>query len=749
MSRKAHLRTNLTAGSVVAGVLLAASAAAPAWAQSAPAGATNATSAAQATPADDAVTVDEIVVTGNKFGTSNDKAPVAVTALSPEVLTQARIQSLADVAQRAPSLNYSSSGGFAIAYIRGVGSNFSLAGLESAVATYVDGVYQQRQAGAVLDLVDVESVSVLKGPQGTLYGRNATGGAILLQTANPTYTFGGFVGAEAGNFEQKKVEGAINIPLSDTLSIRLAGRHRENGDYVTNVPGGAGRGAQTADYLRAKIRWNPTDQFQAIYGIEFGNSRSTTYSAKQLLDAPNCLVCSVLGAQRPGLLTDDFYTSSITDDVFNHNKFVAQTLTLGYTNDHFALTSITGYRDQDYEYVNDQDQTVPKYFSSHFTESGPTLFTDNYLRTTFDGPLNALVGFTYLRERNDQVGTYSGIQFGSLVAVNGNDIQIDSKSIYAELTYDFGNGFKLSGGARYNKDEKSIDVSNNADAIAALRTIASFTNSADFSNVTPRAVFSYENGGSYYYASYNRGARSGGFSSPLIAPGIAVDPETLDIFEVGGKNRLFDDRLRMNYAAFYGIYKDIQIQVVDAAFGTVRLQNAAEGKVYGAEFEGTFAVTPAFKINGGVTWLGNEFSDFKNAAVFVPKTAGAGLATGSADLSGTPLNRSPEWSGFVSADYTMDLSRGFSLKAAASARFTSSFNFTPGAGGPLGMDRQDGYTLVDASLTLTTPDDVDLGVFVQNLFEEEYATQRSTAAYGSVEFASMPRSYGVRVTKRF
>ncbi len=181
----------------------------------------------------------------------------------------------------------------------------------------------------------------------------------------------------------------------------------------------------------------------------------------------------------------------------------------------------------------------------------------------------------------------------------------------------------------------------------------------------------------------------------------------------------------------------------------MRLQNAAEGKVYGAEIEGSFAVTPAFNLTGGVTYLGNEFSDFKNATVFVPRTTGAGFANGAADLTGTPLNRAPEWSGFIAGDYTVDLSEGWSLRAAASAKFTSSFNFTPGAGGPLGLDRQGGYTLVDANLTLSTPAGVDLGFFAQNIFEKEYTTHHSTAAYGAVEYVSMPRTYGVRVMKRF
>ncbi len=550
MNRKAYLRTS--AGlSLIAGFLLAASA------NSAFANAVEATQQVQPdptqqAPVDQATAVDEIVVTGTKFGARNEKAPVAVTALSPEVPTQARIQSLADVSQRAPSVNYSSSAGFALAYIRGVGSNFSLAGLESAVATYVDGVYIQRQAGAVLDLVDVESVQVLRGPQGTLYGRNATGGAFLLQTANPTYTFGGFVSAEAGNIEQRKFEGAINIPLSDTLSFRFAGARRENGDYITNLPDGRRYGEQENSFLRAKVRWDPTEQLRIIYGVEWGDTHSTARAGKQLLSAPNCLVCAVLGAQPAAAQSNDFYTST-TSPVYNDSDYISQNLNLTYTGEKFTFTSITGYRDQDVEYLNDQDQQTPQYFDGLFTESGPTLYSDNYLRTTFSGPLNALVGATFLRERNMQVGVYSGIQFGALVPVNANDVQIDSSSVYAELTYDFGNGFKLSGGARYNKDEKTIDTTNNADAVVALGTTAAFRSQADFSTVTPRVVLSYETDSAYYYASYNRGARSGGFSSPIIAPSTAVEPETLDNFEVGGKSRLLDSRLRLKNAAVYGI----------------------------------------------------------------------------------------------------------------------------------------------------------------------------------------------------
>jgi len=711
----------------------------------------SAAQAQTAAPANASVTTDEdIVVVANKLGAVTERLPISVTTISAAQIAQDRLQTIQDVQGRTPSLVFDTSSVFAQPYIRGMGSNFSLAGLETAVATYVDGVYQQRQAGAVLDLVDLSSVQVLKGPQGTLYGRNATGGVILLQTADPTDKFEGSVMGEYGRFDQARVQAVFNVPITDTLAIRVAGQHQRNDGYIRDLNTGGKRGDGKKTYLRAKVQWSPTDAFTLTYGIEYSRSRSTAYSERQILPAPFCLACSIYGVEP----SENFYESTNSDDQFFKVRYVAQTLRLSYEADDFTVDSITGYRDQNVHYINDQDFTGPDFFSSNVREKGPTLTNDTYLRTRFSSPLNVLVGFSFERERDKQTALLVGDAFGGLVPRNFNNVHIDSFSIYGEGTYEIMPGLKFTAGARFNQDRKRITVENNDDAVLALGGVAEGVARRRFRNVTPRALLSYEDADGFYYASYNRGARSGGFGSPIIALTPAVKPETLDNFEIGAKNRFLDGRLRTTAALFYGVYKDIQIQIVDSTTGSVVLQNAARGKVSGAEFDARLAVTPAFNLSGGVTYLDNKFKRYRDGAIFLPvyddDGAPVGIISGSADLSGTRLPRSPRWSGYAAADYTFTFSNDWSLRAATVARMTSSYLFSAGAGGPLGIDRQKGYTIVDATLDFISPDEkTDIGLFVKNAFGTHFVTQALTGTFGAFVAPPMPSSYGIRFSQKF
>ncbi|WP_172808099.1 TonB-dependent receptor [Croceicoccus mobilis] len=720
----------------------------------------------------------EIVVTGaNKFGQDLDRAAVAATSVDAEQLDAYRITSVQDVAVRVPSLVYNNPSNFAQAFIRGLGSNFSLGGLESAVATYVDGVYLQRQNGAAIDLVDLSGVQVLKGPQGTLYGRNATGGVILIETADPTDRLEGSVMGEYGRFDSYRVQGVLNLPVSQTIAVRFSGQLKGNGDFSNNYyDSSIKRGRSRSYYGRAKVRFSPTTNFDATYMLEYMEQTSTSFSQRETLPSPYCQVCFLFGIDAPG--SDDFYDNSQTDGpgVKDDVKFWAHTLTLDYASDDFTVSSVTGYRRQSTPLSDDQEFMPPDFFRSHVREHGPNFYHDTYIRTDFDGPLNVLAGGSYMDEDNTQDVGFTGLAFGDLDVRNRNEISVKSISFYGEASYDITPEVRVSAGARWNQDTKKIHVTNNDGARIALglpEEAADFSVRARFRSLTPRLVLSYDGDAGYYYASYNRGERSGGFGSPIIAPGAAVDPETLDNFEIGAKNSFMNGLLTTSLALFYGSYKDIQVQVVDSQTGSVLLQNAAKGEVKGVEFEATLKPAGGLILSGGVTYLGNKFNSFPDANVFSPfpsypgdadypadaPPCGSAGAPASAcggldgsqklDLSGKVLPRSPKFAGFVAANYETPVFADWSLRADAIARFTTKYEFTAGAGGLLRNDIQHGYTKVDGSLALASDGGTEVGVYAQNIFGAKFLQFAQTASFGAFQVRPMPPTYGVRVKQSF
>lgn len=724
---------------------------------------------AQASTPDKASSEQDIVVTASKFGSALERAPVAAVSLSPELLEQNHILTTKDLQSSVPGILIHGQGQFSTSFIRGIGTNSATAGVESPVATYIDGVYLQRQNGAVVDLVDVASVDVLKGPQGTLYGRNATGGALLIQTAAPTHEFGGYISAEYGRFSQTRLQAVVNIPLSSTLALRIAGQYRHNDGYLRNVNSGEKRGEVNSRYVRVRLRWEPSSSFTADYSFEYYNTHDETFLGKQMVPAPYCSSC-VLAPTSAEIPPKDFYTTTYSDGTYGKNRFYSQTLTLAYTTDDFALTSISGWRNQATPFLTDLDFTYSPVFFGKIVEKGPTLTNDTYVRTTFDSPINAMAGFSLMRERDRQNFTFYGdildiIGLTTGPGVNGNRVKIDSYSVYGELSYEFGDGFKLTGGARYNKDRKRIHVTNNTTGLVLFQlppSAASFDRRASFDSVTPRAVLSYERGGSYYYASYNRGEKSGAYPSPLSDPSSdPADSEQLDNFEIGAKNSWLGGKAHTTLSLFYGKYRDIQVTVSDASKGAVVLDNAATAKLKGVEFTGDVRPVPDFDLGVGVTYLDNKFGKYQNAAVFAPAgstdvicpptASPIGLASCRADLSGTRLPHSPKWSGFVRASYTFHgLPEDWSALLAANAQFTSDFDFAAGAGGSQRIAYQSGYTKVDLNLTLRSPDETtEIGAYVSNLFQAHYYTFIAAGSDGGFGLPSMPRTFGIRVKRSF
>lgn len=697
----------------------------------------------------------EIIVTAQRRSEELQKVPVSVTAITPVVLEQLNLRDIQSVATVSPGVTFDTGLGFAQVFVRGIGANFPAPGLESPVATYVDGSYVERAAGTLFSLLDMASVQVLKGPQGTLYGRNATGGVVLLNTADPVQRFEGHALAEYGRFDHVLLEGVVNAPLSDTVAVRVAGRFVREDGYVDNLTSGKSAGGGRQYVVRGKLKWEPTDDFAATLGVEHSRQtfRDPNFS-RQILEAPLCLACA-LGGQAPT------GTYEVRNDVSGRqiNRNTSVNLHLRGTMGIVTLDSVTAYRDLSSDNVTvDLDGTDLPLFEFANAVGSKTFTQDITVSTETGAWYDALFGVNFLREKAYGRPSPRGLSFQALVDAVGQspmsdvDILTQSVSFFVEGTVRPAPRLSVTVGGRYNYDERELDGRANLAAILAFgggSSPSEWSQSISFGSFTPRVVVAYDAGPVNLYASYNRGFRAGGYNTPTFAPQVAVKPETIDSYEAGLKFVSEDRKLRINLAGFYYKQKNIQVSITDVNSGGSVVQNAASADAYGGEVDASYSFSPAFSLNGGASYIHARYQSYTNASVVV--VTPAGLAQGMADLSGRQTPRSPEITAFVGISGEVPVSESWILGFSGVVRYTDNYDFFPGASGPLGLDRQPATTMVNGSAFVGPADgQFQIGAYVNNLLNEVYYQNVSTAApFGTYNTVALPRTFGVRVKYNF
>ncbi|NWK94453.1 hypothetical protein DM806_01875 [Sphingobium lactosutens] len=686
----------------------------------------------------DNVGLQDIVVTAQRRSESLKDVPISVTALSQSDLERQGVTEVQNLQFTTTAVTFPSDNGAATPYIRGVGTGFSGQGLEGSVALYIDDQYIQSQLGATSQLLDLQQIQILKGPQGTLYGRNATGGALVITTANPKLaSFEGYLKGGIGNLGSRTVDGVVNLPLGTTFALRIAGGYEWRGDYIKNVVDGKKHGGFERGLIRVKALWQPTEEFSVVAKGEYGKSNGQLLR-QQVYDATGAP--SGLGFYEtkqspvaPGELDAKVYTAN---------------LQLKYETDTFQVSNVFGFRQVERQTCADQDNEYPVFVQFCNQDPSKRTFYDatftNELRasTTFDGPINFAAGLFYEHQDAQYIGAISGLAFGPLMPVFDNHNSLNSYAAYGEAYWKFAPGFTLTVGGRYSIDKKFHSVDSNADvALIAPGAPLSFEHRAKFKNFTPRVVLAYENDVANYYVSYNKGFKSGGFNAPTFGLQPALKPEKIESFEAGAKFSLIDRRLRLNLAAFHYNWKDVQVAFVDTATGGLFQQNAAGVKVWGLEADAQFALTRAFSINVGANYLHSRYSSYPSAAAYT--VVGGSWITTTQDLKDFPTTNSPDFTANGGATYDVDLPGDWSASITATARYTTKYYFQPGGGGPLRYDMQKAFTTANLTGTITPPGErFELGWYVNNLFDKKYNEAILTQVTGTYRIAALPRTYG-------
>ena len=677
--------------------------------------------------------IEEIIVTAEKREASLQDVPIAITAMTGEMIEASAIDDIMDLYVQTPGLSFSRAGGEAQVYVRGIGTDAFGVTIDSSVAIHMDGVYLGRPQMGLAQFLDVDRVEILKGPQGTLYGRNATGGAINIISRQPTDETEGYVTAGFGSFERTELRGAISGALSDGWSGRLALRYLKDDGFTDDLDPAGVNAIDDQDMLAARgiLRYDNDDGFDATLSVDTTDFKSGNRSAKPLDDLSFAIV--------NGAAPQDFGQTRDNLDTFHDWDSSGVSLTLNASIwPGTVLTSVTAWRDYDSDFFFNTDGTEIEVTRSYFQYSSSQVSQEFRLASDTDGPLSWLVGLYYLDEDKEGalgLGRNTHPTFGQVSFIIPNDDTTKALALFGEIGYDFNDRWSGSLGVRFSDEEKTDITSVGAifgdfTGLASNGPVTLFgaprNEKASWDDVSPRAVLTYRHDDdTMIYGSVTQGFKSGGWNAFDRTP--SFQPEEVTSFEVGLKSDFMDGRLRLNAAAFTYDYKDLQVSTFQN--GLTVTTNATDASVAGAEFDLTALVSDAFVVNASVGFLNAEFDAFLSAFGRCPADATpaelAGGCMGAAagetrlvNLDGNTLQNAPDFKGNLNGTYTIDLAGGaavtlFGQVSHQSELFHTQFN-DPLIG-------QDAITLLDARVAYIAADDRwEVAVYGRNLSDEEY-----------------------------
>ncbi|MEZ5500388.1 MAG: TonB-dependent receptor [Steroidobacteraceae bacterium] len=694
--------------------------------------------------------LEEIVVTAQKRAESAQDVPISIVAVTGDELARTGQTDFLSIASRTPTLQYSQAGGESQIYIRGIGSNLLAVGADPSVAIHLDGVYLGRPNMGLNQFLDVDRVEVLRGPQGTLYGRNATGGSINIISKQPTDEFEGYVGVGTGSFSRVELKAAAGGPISDQWGFRLAGRFVKDDGYVDDLdPAGTNKlDDQDLKAVRGILRFRPSEAFTGTLAYDYSKFSNGNTAVR-----PN-------DSTGTGQVFGAVPTSSILQERNDFNTFMdwktgGPTLTLNWNlANGVELTSISAYKTFKMDFFFNTDGT-----ELNVTRTSEIFDTTQFsqelrLASTADSRLQWIGGAYYFDESKDgALGLVRELGVPSLRSFNifaTNDTK--AWAVFGELYYNLTDRLKLTAGLRYSDEKKDdynelnfvlanaanpasevlLGLYGNIDyaACGALCPFQTRTDSKKWSDTTPKLGIDYKlNDDVLLYASYTEGFKSGGYNDYQPTNPV-YDPETIKSFEIGAKTDWMDGRLRLNAAAFWYDYNDLQVTTFFQSLTLV--SNAATAKVKGIDLELLARPNDAFDVGVNLSFLDatydkfdvpygvcsqyvlDNFTDPGCADVPTVRPVGSPRVV---DASGNNLNNAPEFKGNLFAQYRVPLGSG-SLTLFGQLSHTDDIYFNAANED---VAKQSAITLLDASLSWRNADEsLEVSLYGKNLSDEEY-----------------------------
>lgn len=690
--------------------------------------------------------VQDIVVTAQKRSENLQNVPIAISAVTGDGLSAAGVNRVEDLSSSVPGLSVTRQGASTQLFIRGVGTTGGSAGQENAVATFIDGVYMPAQAGATFSFNNVERIEVLKGPQGTLYGRNATGGAMNVITRTPKHEFG--LEAEMGYGNKQTMEGNLYVTggLTDAIALDFAAAYRnQDKGFGTNLASGQDINKSRDIGFRSKILVNAGDSTDITLAGDWSRSSGSIGVAYRNYGPTSRQVIT-------GLTGWPFGFWDISSDVEpNFNVKVGGVS--GRIEHDFggaSLTSITAYRMVDARQLFDIDETALPLFSARLHQKDKQFTQELQLASAKGDRLNWIVGAFFMKSSS----RYAPWSIdGALFAPAGfrgqivNSLQrTTSYAAFAQADYEIFDRTKLTLGARYTIDKRHLTGTGNL--VLLDGTLAPFFPAQEkqktFKRPTWRIALDHEvTDDILAYASYNRGFQSGVYNMSGDITSNVVNPETLDAYELGLKTTLFDRRLRFNIAGFYYKYKNLQLTRIES--GTQVLVNAARAKMYGLDIDFDASLTDFLSLRGGGQYVHDRYQDFPGAPFTTTNNAfpyGNILTPGNA--RGNRLNRTPDYSFNVTADLHFPVAEG-ELSTSVTYFYNDGFFWEPD-----NDLRQSAYSLLSGQVQWTAPSKKwYVKASGRNLLNKKYFAMGVSSELGDIGSAAPGRTYGASIGFKF
>lgn len=668
--------------------------------------------------------LDTIVVTAQRREENIQKTAVSITAVDGEQIRERGLSNISDVLSQTPSVQVEGSNVAKMqsVFIRGVGSTGDPhEGGDPAVNLSIDGVYQQqvRFAGTL----DLQRVEVLRGPQGTLYGRNANAGSVNVITKDPEIgSFSGNAQVQLGNYETVRTEAAANLPISDALAARVAYGTAKRDGYLEN-----GANAEDSTAARVKFLYQPSDAL--TLRVTADHSRET--------GTPAATVPLPLSSEAPWR---SHVLSGVKDE--EASRIYAQ---LDYDLGFATLTALPAYSETHFYW----DSMMLPIFSYAQGNSEYSQSAELRLVSAAESAVKWVGGLYYYKGRVEHdLNPPEVVDFVHYRHAIGADAisvaRAESYAVYGQANFPLSDRLRAVGGARYTVDRKTSEfMTATGETSAGETTFAPGPSySGRWSASTWKAGLEYDVGAdSFLYGQVSTGLKAGGING---IDGSTYDPETIIAYEIGSKNRFLDNRLQLNGSAFYYDYEDFQANLPfhdpeNLDYLNKKTQNAVTASIYGAELEVNWMPTTSNRLDLSLAYLRARFDDF----VYTD-------SSGQVDRSGQTMPRSPTWSGQLSYSRFWDLASGASLTGRLDVRYSSSYD----AGideAPGGLDIQSSYTRSDASLIYRSASgNWGLRLYVRNIEDKAQflftLVPVPVLAAGEV---SDPRTYGIALNLNF
>jgi iron complex outermembrane receptor protein len=671
----------------------------------------------------------DIVVTAQRQSQSLQRVPIAVSAVTADDLKTRQITDSLSLEAAVPNLTLTENGVSVTPFLRGVGSNQSNPNDEASVATYVDGVYIPSVTGNIFKFNNVERIEVLKGPQGTLFGRNATGGVIQIVTRDPSHEPILDASLGYGRFNTIEARAYAATGLGEDAAIDLAVSFDKNSDgYGRDIFRKTDIFLRDQLAVRSKLLLTPGDTTEIRLSADYSRLKSTgvDYQLSQ----------GVIGAD--GVTTYPGKRRTNTDFANKgDNEVYGASLRIDQDLDFARLVSISAYRHVTGDFHLDQDATptpIVKAFISQFAEN---VSQELQLLAPTGSKIDWLAGGYFFKAKY----AYTPLRLQGFAAAPFTSLDLygsqktESFSAYGQATFPLMTNTKLTLGLRYTTEQQDTKGSIVGDGATILPDLPQ---DQSFKKLTWRAAIDHQFSDDVLgYLSYNRGIKSGGFN--MINAGTpGYRPEVLDAYEAGLKMQFADNKVRLNMAAFIYDYKDIQVFNITGG-GAVLTTNAAAARVHGFDADLAIKASANLTISAGFGWLDGKYTDFPNATYTPPSPLLGGQSI--VDATGNDLIYAPKTSGNVSFDYRIPSSMGeFNLNGTAAYRgkvFVSAAN-------RLAIP---GYVVVNTTLGWRSTDDrFGVQLWARNLLDKDYYLNRTEQALGDIQFLAPPRSFGVTLS---